>query len=411
MNTLGKLAVTILTLKALACCFLADEVHGWVSSNTVASSPSSAAAQNHQARRYGHHQRPSPPSSHMSMGDINEGQDDNDNDNDNTSPASTTRRQAIITSCSTIVASSLIMDGSINVSPSVAAVGTLPEYADTNAVIQGLTVNVADSSQQEQMIAFLTNGFDFQVLRKRIRGSVEETWLGFGPEQYSIPKNFELPVSSFNLYGGHASICLKYDSRAAAPLYRSGDDAPGDSIAFLQVGVPGYRISQMVANGGKILDAYGLVNVVSPCGLPMRGIVGISPDPMMFVGINCQDVSQSRSFYETLGFVEQDVPYSRPSKGTTMFEPAPPKGFVYMSPSPNCMGVLLLPTANKRKKITPNPVVDSLNIVYTPSSDAADATDGASSSSSSGMTVQDPSGVPVRFQSVSDFTNEEKVTR
>ena len=50
----------------------------------------------------------------------------------------------------------------------------------------------------------------------------------------SIPKNFELPVSSFNLYGGHASICLKCDSRATAPLYRSGDDAPGDSIAFLQ---------------------------------------------------------------------------------------------------------------------------------------------------------------------------------
>ena len=168
----------------------------------------------------------------------------------------------------------------------------------------------------------------------------------------------------------------------------------------------------MVANGGKILDAYGLVNVVSPCGLPMRGIVGISPDPMMFVAINCQDVSQSRSFYEQLGFVEQDVPYSRPSKGTTMFEPAPPKGSVYMSPSPNCMGVLLLPTANKRKKITPNPVMDSLNIVYTPSSDAAvDATNGASSSSSTGMTVQDPSGVPVRFQSFSDFTNEEKITR
>jgi hypothetical protein len=61
----------------------------------------------------------------------------------------------------------------------------------------------------------------------------------------------------------------------------------------------------MVANGGNILDAYGLVNVVSPCGLPMRGIVGISPDPMMFVAINCQDVQQSKAFYEQLGFVEQ----------------------------------------------------------------------------------------------------------
>ena len=30
------------------------------------------------------------------------------------------------------------------------------------------------------------------------------------------------------------------------------------------VGVPSYRVSQMVSNGGNILDAYGFVNVVSP---------------------------------------------------------------------------------------------------------------------------------------------------
>lgn len=71
------------------------------------------------------------------------------------------------------------------------------------------------------------------------------------------------------------------------------------------VGVPGYRISQMVAAGGNILDAYGLVNVVSPCGLPMRGIVGISPDPIMLVAVNCENVKESTAFYERLGFVEQ----------------------------------------------------------------------------------------------------------
>ena len=71
------------------------------------------------------------------------------------------------------------------------------------------------------------------------------------------------------------------------------------------VGVPGYRISQMVAAGGNILDAYGLVNVVSPSGLPMRGIVGISPDPIMLVAINCDNVKESAAFYEKLGFSEQ----------------------------------------------------------------------------------------------------------
>jgi hypothetical protein len=172
-------------------------------------------------------------------------------------------------------------------------------------------------------------------------------------------------------------------------------------IFFNLVGVPGYRISQMVAYGGKIIDAYGLVNVVSPSGLPIRGIVGITPDPIMFVAINCKDVKESKLFYERLGFVEQNVPYSRPSKGTTIFEPAPPKGSYYMAPSPNCMGVLLLPTT-QRKTIIPNPAVESLNVVYKPSADAR---------SDDSLILTDPSGVPVKFVSESEFTNVEKATR
>jgi hypothetical protein len=129
--------------------------------------------------------------------------------------------------------------------------------------------------------------------------------LGFGPEEMRIPENFEIPVSSFSRYGGHASICVRYDSQIADLYYKKGDDAPGDNIAFLQVGVPEYRISQMVKNGGNVLDAYGVVNVVSPSGIPMRGIIGISPDPMMFVALNCENVKQSREFYEQLGFAEQ----------------------------------------------------------------------------------------------------------
>lgn len=56
-----------------------------------------------------------------------------------------------------------------------AAVGTLPEFSDTNAVLRGLTVNVADQSQQDSMIGFLTDAFDFQVLRQRKVGSTTDT--------------------------------------------------------------------------------------------------------------------------------------------------------------------------------------------------------------------------------------------
>ena len=56
-----------------------------------------------------------------------------------------------------------------------AEVGSLPEFADTNAIINGLTINVADASQQQSMIDFLIGAFSFEVQRQRIQGSVEET--------------------------------------------------------------------------------------------------------------------------------------------------------------------------------------------------------------------------------------------
>jgi hypothetical protein len=61
----------------------------------------------------------------------------------------------------------------------------------------------------------------------------------------------------------------------------------------------------MVKYGGNVIDAYGWVNVVSPAGLPVRGIVGIRPDPMMFLAVNCVDVAKSEEFYAKLGFVRQ----------------------------------------------------------------------------------------------------------
>jgi hypothetical protein len=121
-----------------------------------------------------------------------------------------------------------------NTQPASAEIGTLPEFADTNAIVQGITVNVADESQKDTMIRFLENAFDFKTLRRRIRGTVDETWLGFGPEQVSIPETFQLPVSSFGEYGGHASINVRYDSSITTPFYRQGDDAPGTNIAYLQ---------------------------------------------------------------------------------------------------------------------------------------------------------------------------------
>ena len=72
-------------------------------------------------------------------------------------------------------ASAVIPILSVNAQTVNAEVGTLPELSDTNVVLQGLTVNVADKSQQDGMISFLIDSFDFKVLRKRQSGDVTET--------------------------------------------------------------------------------------------------------------------------------------------------------------------------------------------------------------------------------------------
>jgi hypothetical protein len=82
-------------------------------------------------------------------------------------------------------------------------------------------------------------------------------WLGFGPEQLSVPKDFQLPVSSFSKYGGHASINVRYDSQSVAPLYRQGDDAPGNSIAYVQcksIERIQYHISSLVRLSTLLFD-------------------------------------------------------------------------------------------------------------------------------------------------------------
>lgn len=200
-------------------------------------------------------------------------------------------------------------------------------------------------------------------------------------------------------------------------------------IYICTVAVPSYRISQMIKYGGNILDAYGIVNVISPCGLPMRGIIGIRPDPIMFLAINCKDVEQSREFYEQqLGFVQQPYPYARPSNGTGQFEPPQPKGSVYLSPSRNSMGLLLLPFDNNKDKkgsfkfwegmgtktmenkveLKVNPVIRSVNIVYSPlESDSSPM----SENSPVLLRVRDPSLVPLEFVPLKEFEKEERTTR
>lgn len=106
-----------------------------------------------------------PKSSASSLHAISSIVDDNDDE------VPITSRRSIFTSA---VSGAILLSG-FSPEPAHAVVGTLPEFADTNAIVQGVTIDVVDKAQQDNMINFLVNGFDFQVLRKRIKGPVEDT--------------------------------------------------------------------------------------------------------------------------------------------------------------------------------------------------------------------------------------------
>ena len=95
--------------------------------------------------------------------------------NKQTTTTSETRRsilQRVITT-STILSSTLLTTTTTSSllprsSIANAAMGTLPEYQDTNAIFQGITLDVNDKSQYEDTIQFFMNGFDgMKILRER----------------------------------------------------------------------------------------------------------------------------------------------------------------------------------------------------------------------------------------------------
>lgn len=115
---------------------------------------------------------------------------DDDNDDGNTNDESEiidihpqeghtiSRRRTLTHLVATATAATVVSSspfGTNNSYLAMAAVGTLPELKDANAILQGITVSVADESQQDSMIKFLVDGFLFQVLRQRTVGTVTDT--------------------------------------------------------------------------------------------------------------------------------------------------------------------------------------------------------------------------------------------
>ena len=106
---------------------------------------------------------------------ISMGQSNGDNGADEDSSSAVQSRREMMTKTVALASASLLPAVFGSPEMSSAAVGTLPEFSETNAIVQGLTINVADASQQKLMIEFLLNSFSFEIQRQRIQDTVEET--------------------------------------------------------------------------------------------------------------------------------------------------------------------------------------------------------------------------------------------
>jgi hypothetical protein len=86
----------------------------------------------------------------------------------NTSTRRSILQKVIISTSAIIFLPSVLLTSTTTSSIANAALGTLPEFQDTNAILQGVTIDVSDQSQYEDTIKFFTNAFDgMTVLRER----------------------------------------------------------------------------------------------------------------------------------------------------------------------------------------------------------------------------------------------------
>lgn len=118
-----------------------------------------------------HHQRLSSRSRRALLSDFSSNDDDEQQQHkrmEATSKTSTRRSilQQVISTSAILSSSSVLLTSKSSIAN--AAMGTLPEFQDTNAIFQGVTIDVTDQSQYDETIQFFTNAFDgMTVLRER----------------------------------------------------------------------------------------------------------------------------------------------------------------------------------------------------------------------------------------------------
>ena len=200
-------------------------------------------------------------------------------------------------------------------------------------------------------VTFWTAGCGALLLDTRIVNGRNVTRIGFGPE--SLRKDD----------GGKFSLEL---IESAEPSQMGDENAV---VQYIQLGMPVFRLSRVMATGGEVKSAYGWTDLVAPGGVPLRVQIDENRrDPFQFVALRCNDLKATIKHYEAHGMAVQQVEASRKKisfsinsnslfEDTDAFEPEREKGATLMGYDEklDSTGLLLLPSISRAKLAQPNP--------------------------------------------------------
>jgi len=271
--------------------------------------------------------------------------------------------------------------------------------AGSTRFLQRLRVPVDD---MREAVQFWREGCGALVLSTRIVDGANVTVVGFGPE----------------------SLRRDDGAKFALELVESSEPAPmgGDhALQYVQLAMPVFRLSRVMAAGGKIESAYGWTQLTAPGGLPLRVRIDESRrDPFEFVAVRVSAMGAAVEHFTRLGMAA-----GKPQEGRRLrknlgldsllssnslleegdaFEPEREIGSVYVGygdPQSNTGLLLLPPLPGKRPKPSlgaqgqPEP---TLRAVGAPPASAA-------------ATERSPDGLPVRFEDEDAYEGSLKAER
>lgn len=225
-------------------------------------------------------------------------------------------------------------------------------------VANRLTVPVPDIAVA---VKFWTAGCGALLLDTRLVDGRNVTRVGFGPESLRTDD------------GAKFSLELVESAEVVGKPSQLGGE--GSVVQYVQLGIPIFRLSRVMATGGEVVSAYGWTELIAPGGIPLRvRIDETRRDPFEFVALRCNDLQATRKHYEAHGMAVQQVEASRKKisfsinsnslyETTDAFEPEREKSAILMGfdDRQESTGLLLLPPKS-RAKLEPIPAGSPLQL-------------------------------------------------